>query len=88
MTYMSVNLIALKNASSLVSTNTQKAFKDDLQKAWQNHLKQALSAHCRNAKASKDKLKADYQTAQLETGPDLSFNEKAPSTNANMRSRD
>ncbi|MBK7747545.1 MAG: hypothetical protein QG625_2236 [Cyanobacteriota bacterium erpe_2018_sw_39hr_WHONDRS-SW48-000098_B_bin.30] len=64
---MSVNLIAVKNASSLVSTNTQKAFKDDLENAFQNHLKQ-LSALTAATRDSKDKLKADYHTAQLETG--------------------
>ncbi|MBL0186163.1 MAG: hypothetical protein IPP97_10555 [Candidatus Obscuribacter sp.] len=64
---MSVNLIALKNASSLVSTNTQKAFNDDLQKAWQDYVIR-LGMLSAEAKASKDKLKADYQTAQQEIG--------------------
>lgn len=64
---MSVNLIALKNASSLVSTNTQKAFNDDLQKAWQGYVNR-LGELTAEAKASKDKLKADYQTAQQELG--------------------
>jgi hypothetical protein len=67
MTFMSVNLIALKNASSLVSTNTQKAFNDDLQKAWQDYVIR-LGMLSAEAKASKDKLKADYQTAQQEIG--------------------
>jgi|GEM_PF-5336829 len=64
---MLVNLIALKNASSLVTTNVQKAFKDDLENAFQNHLNN-LGELDAATKASKDKLKADYRTAQQEIG--------------------
>lgn len=64
---MSVNLIAFKDASNLVTANTQKAFDDELQQAWQNYINR-LGVLCAEAKASRDKLKADYQTAQQEIG--------------------
>ncbi|MBK9621510.1 MAG: hypothetical protein IPO31_20215 [Candidatus Obscuribacter sp.] len=83
---MSVNLIALKNASSLVSTNTQKAFNDDLENAFQNHLKQ-LSAPLPQRGTAKTNSKPTTIRLSWRQGNYLSFNEKAPSTNANMRSR-